>query len=107
MDYNTIPRGPQRALSLSSLANRRKVTDFIMLYKILASKLSTNPTDFFDGVLPKSMRGKLKLRVSVAKSRIRCDFLTYRFLKEFNLLLGKYEDLSRLSAHACKLFIAS
>lgn len=58
--------------------NRRKFEDFIMLHWILANK-SNNPTDFFDRVLTRYIKGKLKLRVLAAKWRIRCDVLAYRF----------------------------
>lgn len=104
VDYSSIPSGSQRSefFGLPSLKNRRKTADIVMMYKILSRKLSINPEDFFEGMLTKSVRGKLKLRVSIAKSRIRSDFLTYRVLKEFNLLLGKYDDLARLSVHVCR-----
>lgn len=42
----------------------------------------------------------MKLRVSVAKSRVRSDFLTYRNLKEFHLFLSKYDD-STMQAQSC------
>lgn len=106
MNYDQIPHASQRSvlLGLPSLKNRRKAADRVMMFKIISNKLSVNPTDFFDGALTRSVRGKLKLRVSVAKTRVRSDFLTYRTLGDFNLLLGKYEDMSRLSVQVCKRF---
>lgn len=56
-------------LPLSLLENRAKFTVFNMLCRILAGKLSIN-TDTFDEVLTRSIRGKPKLWMSVAKWRI-------------------------------------
>lgn len=90
-----------------SLKNRTKIDDFVMMCKIPANKVSIEPAKFFDGVLTTSARGKQKLRVSVAKTRIRSDFLTYRTPYQFNLLLGRYEDLRWMSVYTCRRFIQS
>lgn len=107
IDHNIIRKGPQRAdlFGLPSLKNRRKDA-YIMMYKIFAENVFIDPTDFFGGILTRSVRGKLKLRVSVTKSRVRSDFLTYRALKEFNLLLGKHDDLRELSVQTCRRFFS-
>lgn len=108
MNYSLIPRGPQRSVffGLSSLRTRRKTADLLMMYKILANKLSINAQEFFEGTLTRSVRGKLKLRTSIARTRVRSDFLTYRILKDFNLLLGRYDDLASLSARTCRTYLA-
>lgn len=47
-------------------------------------------------------RGKLKIRISIARVLVRSDFLIYSTLKDFNFLLGKLEDVASLSARACR-----
>lgn len=108
MDYNQIPHGPQRSLlfGLSSLRNRRRTADLLMMYKILANKLNINALEFVDGMLTRSVRGKLKLRISIARTRVRSNFLTYRILKDFNLLIGRYDDLASLSARTFRTYHA-
>lgn len=62
IQYNSIPRGPQRVelLGLRPLKNMRKIADILVMYKILAAKLSINLRDFLDGILTRSVRDKLK-----------------------------------------------
>lgn len=79
--------------------SRRRRADLIMMFKILTKKLNNDTEEFLDGELTRSVRGKLKLRVPVAKSRLRTDFLTYRTLTELNLLLGRYDDIMSMSTH--------
>lgn len=72
------------------------------MFKNLVAKLSLNPIDFFDEIPTRSVRGMLKLKVSVAKSRIRSDFLTCRPFKGSNLLLGKHDDAGELPLQTCR-----
>lgn len=65
-----------------------------MAPKNMGNKLSIDPQKFFDGILKRMMRGKLKLRVYVAKSLIRFGFLAYRTTTKFSLLLRRREYLS-------------
>lgn len=75
------------------------------MYKIVANKVSTDPTKFFDETLTRTMRGKMKLRVLFAKSRTRSNVVTLQILKEFNLLYGKFVDLDGLSDEASRKFV--
>ncbi|EYC16393.1 hypothetical protein Y032_0033g2629 [Ancylostoma ceylanicum] len=59
--------------------------------QILKGKLSLKTTEFSGVQLTRTIRGKLKLNVPVARSQAKPKFLTYRALNEFNLLLAKHE----------------
>lgn len=101
VSYDMVPNGPQRSelFGLPSLVSRRRRADLIMMFKILTKKLNNDTEELLDGELTRSVRRKLKLRVPVAKSRLRTDFLTYRTLTELNLLLGRYDDIMSMSTH--------
>lgn len=58
----------------------KKMADVTMMYKILVRKPSINTGNSVNGTLTKSVTGKLKLRISIAKSRVRSDFLNYIIL---------------------------
>lgn len=102
MDYSQIPNGRERnrMLGLKSLECRRQSFDLKMLLKILTQKVHINPCIFFRGHLSRTRRGKLQLYVPVARTTVRSTFLTYRSLREFNLLLAQNENLLGLSEHS-------
>lgn len=88
VDYSSILNDAQEASLLGPFfVEEQNAADFVMMLKIVAAKISVHPTNrkFFDGLLTRSVRGRLELRVSVTKSRIRSDFLTCRTLEEFSL----------------------
>lgn len=73
-----------------------------MMYDIPANELSVNAIEFLMGADDIRRRGKLKRRISIARVLVRSDFLIYSTLKDFNLLLGKLEDVASISARACR-----
>lgn len=103
-NYYQMPNGAERAemLGLPSLFIRRKRADLLMMFKILTGRVSINPLNFFGTRLTRNIRGKLRLYVSVAKSRARASFFTYRNLKEFNHILSTNEEVLGLSLHGFK-----
>lgn len=66
-----------------------------MMFILLSVSLSINPAAFFGKTMSRTVRGKLKIQAPVATSRSRSNFLTYEIFKDS--LLGKYDDLSRIS----------
>lgn len=74
----------------------------LMMYDIPANELSVNAIEFLMGADDIRRRGKLKRRISIARVLVRSDFLIYSTLKDFNLLLGKLEDVASISARACR-----
>lgn len=82
---------------------QEKIKDLVAMYKNISKKLCINLTDIFDETQTRSVWGRLKHRVSDAKTRVRSDFLTYRTLSDFEQLLGKYfQTLGRLIWQASK-----
>ncbi|EYC16394.1 hypothetical protein Y032_0033g2629 [Ancylostoma ceylanicum] len=73
--------------------------------QILKGKLSLKTTEFSGVQLTRTIRGKLKLNVPVARSQAKPKFLTYRALNEFNLLLAKHEHLLELSLQAFRKLV--
>lgn len=106
LKYAQVPCGAERSklLGLSSLSNRRRKADLLMMFKILSGKLSIRPIDFFGAPLTRTVRGKLGLRVPMARSRVRANFLTYRSIKELNSLLNNDELLCYSVASWVTLF---
>lgn len=89
VDHNTILfQAVLNGLTPFFAEEWKKVAVFITMYKIVKKKVSVDATKFFDGFLRRPITGKLKLRVSTAKSRVSSESLT---------CLGKYEDLARHS----------
>ena len=77
-----------------------------MMFKILSKKLSLNPIEFFGVPLTITRRGRLTLRVPVARTQVRARFLTYRSARELNLILSENEQLMGLSVQAFKNLIS-
>lgn len=103
-NYDNIPRGPDRAkqLKLPCLRSRRKMIDMTMMFKILTNRISIDPTLFFGAPLTTNRRGNLRLYLPVPKSQARSNFLTYRNLKDLNLLLGEDENIINMSVSSFK-----
>ena len=77
-----------------------------MMFKIITRKLFVDPLDFFGVALTRTRGGKLTLLVPIARTQIRTKFLTYRNIKEFNLMLAAKEQLIGFSLPAFKRFIS-
>ncbi|EYC10127.1 hypothetical protein Y032_0057g2777 [Ancylostoma ceylanicum] len=107
MNYDQVPNGEKRCkiLGLPTLQSRRIVADLTMTFKILKGKLSSNLTEFFEVSMTRTIIGKLKLNVPVARLRARSKFLTYRVLNEFSLLLAKNEHLLELSLQSFRKLV--